>query len=138
MYYGVILNQSNVIISRLFVSKKWFYIFPKRFIVGGGMEHWKALSTTMVGRQEKFSNSRRSRMVKTKIFWSWWQLFNSFCFDILSFFTLSPFFVFATQKSGGKRGGGSIAPRPPRCRRPWWSLTNFVRVFLYSVFKKLL
>ena len=31
----------------------------------GAMEHWKVLSATMVGRQEKFSNSRCSRMAKT-------------------------------------------------------------------------
>ena len=34
---------------------------------GGGMKHGKVLSATMVGRQ-KFSNSRRSTMVKTIIF----------------------------------------------------------------------
>ena len=51
--------------------------------------------------KEKFSNSRRSRMVKTIIFWPWWQHFNSFCFETLSFFPLFPFFLFATQKLGG-------------------------------------
>ena len=35
---------------------------------GGGMKHGKVLSATTVGRQEKFSNSRRSTMVKTIIF----------------------------------------------------------------------
>ena len=38
------------------------------FQSGGAIEHWKVLSTTMVGRQENFSNSRRSRMAKTIIF----------------------------------------------------------------------
>ena len=58
------------------------------FKVGGTMEYWKVLSATMVGWQEKFSNSRRSRMVKTIIFWPWWQPFNSFCFETLSLFPL--------------------------------------------------
>ena len=65
----------------------------------GGMEHWKVSSATMVGRQEKFSNSRRSRMAKTIIFWPWWQPFDSFCFETLSFLPLPPIFLFATQKS---------------------------------------
>ena len=39
------------------------------FKVGGGMEHWKVLSATMVGRQEKLSNSRHSRMAKTTPWW---------------------------------------------------------------------
>ena len=39
-------------------------------------------------------------MVKTITFWPWWEPFNSFCFETLSFFPLSPFFLFAMQKSG--------------------------------------
>ena len=53
------------------------------FQSGGVMEHWKVLSATMVSRQEKFSNSRCSRMAKTIIFWPWWQPLNSFCFETL-------------------------------------------------------
>ena len=67
---------------------------------GGAMDHWKVLSATMVGRQEKFSRTRCSRMTKTIIFWPWWQTFNNFCFETLSFLPLSLFFLFATQKSG--------------------------------------
>ena len=35
------------------------------FQSSGAKEHWKVLSATMVGRQEKFLNSRHSRMAKT-------------------------------------------------------------------------
>ena len=35
------------------------------FQSGGAKEHWKVLSATMVGRQEKFLNSKHSRMAKT-------------------------------------------------------------------------
>ena len=84
-----------------------------------GMEHWKVLSATMVGWQEKFSNSTRSRMAKTIIFWPWWQSFNSFCFETPSLLPLSPFFLFAMQKSGEP---WTPAPQPPRCRRPCYSL----------------
>ena len=38
------------------------------FQSGGAMKQWKVLSVTMVGRQEKFLNSRRSRMTKTVTF----------------------------------------------------------------------
>ena len=47
----------------------------------------------------KFSNSRRSRITKKIIFWPWWQPFDSFCFESLSFLPLPPFFLFAMQKS---------------------------------------
>ena len=49
------------------------------------MEPWKVLSA-MVGWQEKYVNSRRSRLAKTVTFWPWWQLFNSSCFETLPFF----------------------------------------------------
>ena len=39
------------------------------FQSGGAMEHWKELSTTMVGRQKNFLNSRGSRMAKIVTFW---------------------------------------------------------------------
>ena len=51
---------------------------------GEEMEHEKALWVTMVSRQERFFNSRRSRMAET-----------------LSFFPLFFFFLFATQKRWG-------------------------------------
>ena len=38
------------------------------FQSGGAMEHWQVYSATMVGREEKFLNSRRSRMAKTVTF----------------------------------------------------------------------
>ena len=66
------------------------------------MEHWKVLSATkknLIGRQEKFSKSRRFRIAKTIIFWPWWQPFNSLCFETLSFFPFSPFFSFFYEKS---------------------------------------
>ena len=75
------------------------------FQSGGAMEHWKGMSATMVGRQEKCSNSRRSRMAKTVTFWLWWQPFNSFCFETL--FSFFPQFSFCYKKklcvSGGEQ-----------------------------------
>ena len=56
------------------------------FQSGGPMKHWKVLPATMVGQQEKFSNSKRSRMAKTIIFWPWWQPFGSFCSETFFFF----------------------------------------------------
>ena len=38
------------------------------FQSGGAIEHGKVLSVTMFGRQERFLNSRRSRMAQTVIF----------------------------------------------------------------------
>ena len=67
-----------------------------------------------------FLNSRRSRMAKTVTLWPWWQPFNSFCFESLSFFPLFPFFLFATQKSGG-----AIPPRgPPSIAGPGFICVN--------------
>ena len=57
--------------------------------------------------QEKFLNSRRSRMAKTVTIRLWLQPFNTFYFETLSFFPLFIFFLFATQKSGG------LPPRVP-------------------------
>ena len=80
------------------------------FKVGGAMEHWKVLSDTMAGWQERFSNSRCSRMANTIIFWPWWQPFNSFCFETLSFLPLSPFFLFAMPKSRGAMPAPPVSP----------------------------
>ena len=78
------------------VASKWI----SKWI--GSMKHWKVLPSTMVVRQEKNFNSRRSRMAKTIILWLWWQSFNSFCFQTFSLFCLClHFFLFATQKHGG-------------------------------------
>ena len=54
------------------------------------MEDWKVLPATMLGQQEKYLNSRHSWMAKTLTFWLWWQPFNSFCFETVSFFPLFP------------------------------------------------
>ena len=78
------------------------------FQSGRAMAQWKALSATIVGRQEEFSNSRSSKMAKTIIFWPWWQTFNGFYFETFSFLTLSSFSLFATEKSGG-----TMPPGPP-------------------------
>ena len=85
-------------------------------------EHWQVLSATMVGRQEKCSNSRSSRMAKTTIFWPWWQPFDSFYFETFSFLPLSPFFLFAMQKSGG---GWAWPPRPPGIAGPPLFIASF-------------
>ena len=48
------------------------------FQSGGAKEHWRLLSGTIFGWQEKFLNSRRSRKAKAVTFWLQWQPFNSF------------------------------------------------------------
>ena len=91
--------------------------------LGGAMEHWKVLLPTMVGRQEKNSNSRHSRMAKTVIFWPWWQPFNSFCFETNPFFFtfVSLFsFCYAKKWGGGWGEGGGHGPLTSHlCCRPW-------------------
>ena len=64
----------------------------------------------------KISNSRRSRMAKTIIYWPWWQLFNSSCFETLSFLPLPLFFLFDTQKS--EEAMTPLLPPPPPPRPP--------------------
>ena len=97
------------------------------FQSGGVMEHWKVLSTTMVDRPEQFLNSRRSRIAKTVTFWPWWQSFNRFCFESLSYFLLFPLFLFATQKSGGGLGSPAHPVSPALCfPKPLLSITYFL------------
>ena len=74
------------------------------------MKYWKV-----------FLNFRRSRMSKTVTFWYWWQLFNSFCFEILSFFFVSLFsFCYAKEWEDHD-------PLGPRCCRPCSIFMNFNR-----------
>ena len=80
----------------------------KGFYSGGAMEHWKVLAATMVDRQEKNLNSRRSRMAKTVSVWPWWQPFNSFCFE--TFFPFASIFFYAKKLGGGGRGSWSYPP----------------------------
>ena len=47
-------------------------------------DHGKSWLATMVGRQEKFLNSRRSKMAKTVTFWPLRQPFHNFCFPPVS------------------------------------------------------
>ena len=84
--------------------RKPFFSVGSGFQSGVAMEHWKALSTTMVGWQKKCLNSRRSRP-KALTFWLGDSLF---CFETVSFFSLFSFFLFAMQKSGGR----ACNPRP--------------------------
>ena len=77
------------------------------------MEHWKVLLATMVGRQEKFLNSRRSRMAKTIIFWPWWQPFESFSFETLSFLPFAFVSLFSFCYAKKWEGGGHCPPAPP-------------------------
>ena len=118
----------SVIYTHLFILI-YTYLQGRRngFQSGGAMEHWKVLSAAMVDRQERFPNSRQSRITKTIIFWPWWQPFNSFCFETLSFLPLSPFFLFATQKNGGP-----LPHRPPRWCRPWLIHTYVLFILLYE------
>ena len=91
-------------------------------------EHWKVLTATTADRQEKFSNSRRSRMAKT-IFWPWWQPFNSFYFETPSFLPLSSFFSFCYAKKS------TPPPPPPTPVSPALKFHFYVACF---VFKKVL
>ena len=50
-----------------------------------------------------------------KQFWPWWQPFNSYSFETLSFLPLFLFFLFVMQKRGW--GGGMLPPRPSQYRR---------------------
>ena len=74
------------------------------FKVEGPWDTDKYCRPPWLADQKNFLNSRRSRMPKTVTFWPWWQPFNSFFFESLSFFPLFLFFLFATQKSGGIAG----------------------------------
>ena len=77
---------------------------------------WRAHGTlrnivaTMVGEQEKFLRSRRSRTAKRVTFWPCWQLFNSCCFETLSFFPSFPFFPFWYAKIGGLAPPSPVLP----------------------------
>ena len=105
------------------------FLFQRRrngFQSGIAMKYWKVQSATMVGRQRKLLNSRRSRMAKTITFWPWRQPFNSFYFETLSFFPLVPFFLSATQKSVWGEGGGYMPT--PLLRSPWCLPALFVNV----------
>ena len=102
------LNQKNSGVPKLFCVVKYQ---RNGFQCGGAMEHWQVLSATMVGRPEKFFNSRHSRMVKTVTFSPWWQPFSSFYLQSLSFFSLFPSFSFYYEKKG--RGGEHRPPDLP-------------------------
>ena len=92
----------------------------KGFQSGGAMEHWKVLSATMVGRQEKVLNSWRSRMPKIVTFCTWWQAFNNFCFETLSFFLCFTLFLLLC-----KQVGGFMPPGPTPCHRPCkWNICS--------------
>ena len=95
--------------------------------------------TSIVGRHgwptRNFLNSRRSRMAKTVTLWPWWQPFNSFCFESLSFFPLFPFFSFCYAK----KWRGHSPPRSPQYRRPWihmceWALLKLLALPFVSSF----
>ena len=101
------------------------------------MEHWKVLSATMVGRQKKCSNSRRSRMAKTIKYWPWRQPFDSFCFETFAFLPLSPFFLFAAPKSGAGGSYGPLAPHPPFPPRSEIQLINSKACCLLYLIKNL-
>ena len=57
-----------------YTKGRYAYIFQGQrngFQSGGAKEHCKVLPTTMVDRQERILNSRRSRMAKKVTFQSW-------------------------------------------------------------------
>ena len=87
------------------------------FPIRGATEYWKVISATMVDWQEKFLNSRRSRIVNTVAFWPWSQSFDSFCFETLVFSVFAFLSPTHTQKSiagriGEEGGGGGAWPNP--------------------------
>ena len=92
------------------------------FQSGRAMEYWKVLSNTMVDRQGKFFNSRRSRMAKTVTCWPWWQPSNCFYIETLSFFSLFSHFSYCYAKK--VEGPWPISPffPPSGCRRPSYGL----------------
>ena len=54
-----------------YAKGKYAYVFQGQrniFQIGGAKEHWKVLPATMVDQQEKFLNSRCSRMAKKVTF----------------------------------------------------------------------
>ena len=56
---------------QIFYALQIFYSYQgarNGFQSGGAMEHGKVLLATMIVREEKFLNSRRSRMAKTVTF----------------------------------------------------------------------
>ena len=70
----------------------------------------------MVGWQEKFLNSRRSRMAKTVTFWRLVSLLIVPALK-LSLFPLFSFFFFTMQKNveREREGGGGAWPTAPQC-----------------------
>ena len=95
-----------------------------RFQSGRGMGYWKVLSSIMVDRKQKFLNSRRSGMTEAVTFCLLWQPFNSFCFEILSFFLCFHFFFLLRKKlcvecyGPPAAGGPAVSSSPfPHLRR---------------------
>ena len=63
--------------------------------------------------KKKSLNSRCSRMAKIVTFWSWWQLFNSSCFETF-YFPLFPFsFCYIKKWRGQGRRARDMALLPP-------------------------
>ena len=79
----------------------------------GAIEHWKVFPIVTVDRQEKNLNSIGSRMTKTVTLWRWWQTFNSFCFETISFFSLFPFFYLFVLLRKNVEGTMTMGPHPP-------------------------
>ena len=97
----ILQGGSNIYRTTLWFSQnamklRWFNFLHSsemNFKVEGSCSTEKVSPATTVGRQGKFLNSRRSRM-------AWWQTFNSFCFETLSFFSF-PFFSLLSKKWRG-------------------------------------
>ena len=66
------LHQYSII-SKIIISTGTKFIcyqeWGNEFQSGADTEYWKVLSASMVGWQEHFLNSRRSRMAKTVTLW---------------------------------------------------------------------
>ena len=83
-------------------------------------------------RTKKKLSSRRSRTAKTVKFRPCWQLFNSFCFETISFFLLFPFFPFCYARKWG--------PPPPPPFLPGFAGPEILRMlgmYLLSWFSSL-
>ena len=140
----ILLNSNYGLLKTIWYWKRW--VFPKitgisnkiailvnnkgrrnEFQSGGLMELSEVLSPPWLTDKKKLS-SRRSRTVKTVKFWPCWQLFNSFCFETISFFLLFPFFPFCYTRKWEHHPS-----LPARFCRPW-NFENVGNVFIKLVF----
>ena len=121
------IDFTHVYLIKIIISKAVIFLRGNR---AGEMD------LKVGGPWKKFSNSTRSRMVKTTIFWPWWQPFNSFCFETLSFF---PFLVAdgPGQLSGYHTVDNTIDIKSYSDLIKLFRVTALVTRFVKNVFRKI-